>query len=97
MTFTMHYPAADHYSHMRLNQEKQHGVIVDTVQDENGRIIQETMKIDVSDPGEMLPWIRSFGSVMQISGNTETEKKLKEQMVKDWKGALKAYEEDSGF
>ena len=45
-------------------------------------------RLDVQDPGEMVPWIRSFGERAEVCAPTW----LREKMSREWKEALKAYE-----
>lgn len=68
----------------RLYREKENGIIAQTASD------VYRYEIEVGDPKEMIPWIRSFGERAKVisSGNY----KLEEQLKSNWKKAVEKYE-----
>ena len=68
----------------RLYREKENGIITQTASD------VYRYEIEVGDPKEMIPWIRSFGERAKVisSGNY----KLEEQLKSNWKKAVEKYE-----
>lgn len=84
MKILLHYPEGDTYYRKRIRREKQSGKI--TALDEH----TDCFEIDVTDPNEMVPWIRSYGAVMEIVED-EGSKDLIQRMKNQWKEALSAY------
>ncbi len=68
----------------RIKREGRHGKIT---QLEEGRYLYE---IEVTDPKEMIPWIRSFGERAKIINSGDF--KIEESIVSDWKELLSKYE-----
>lgn len=68
----------------RIKREGQHGKITKL---EEGRYLFE---IEVKDPGEMIPWIRSFGERAKIIESGDF--KIEEKIISDWEELLKKYE-----
>ena len=82
--------------HFIFNEEKEPFVLSRIVNEGHGGVIRQIHKdiyeyrLQVEDPDEMIPWIRSFGERAKVisSGNSETKKKIAD----DWKKALAKYE-----
>ena len=68
----------------RLNKEKQHGFI-EQISSEVYRY-----EIEVGDPTEMIPWIRSFGERAKVISSGDY--KIEEQIKANWKKAVEKYE-----
>ncbi len=70
----------------RLKSEGTEGVI--TVVDEN----TDLYTITVTDPMEMVPWIRSFGSCARVlPSSDEVAEEMRRKIIHDWEEALKSY------
>ena len=69
---------------LRLNREGQTGKVK--------RISQNKYlyEIDVRDPGEMIPWIRSFGERARVLESGDS--KIEERIAADWEKAVRKYE-----
>lgn len=77
--------------------EKNENFILNRIKREaqNGKItkIQEGVylyEVKVKDPGEMIPWIRSFGERAKVIESGDF--KIEERIVSDWEELLKKYE-----
>lgn len=82
--------------HFIFDEEKEPFILRRIVNEGHGGTVSQIDKdifefrLQVEDPDEMIPWIRSFGERARVisSGSRETEKKIAE----DWKKALEKYE-----
>lgn len=68
----------------RIKREGQNGKITKI---EDGKYLFE---IEVKDPGEMIPWIRSFGERARVIESGYF--KIEEKIISDWEELLKKYE-----
>ncbi len=70
----------------RLKSEGTEGVI--RVVDEN----TDLYTVTVTDPMEMVPWIRSFGSCARVlPSSDETVETMRRKVIHDWEEALRSY------
>lgn len=82
--------------HFIFDEEKEPFILRRIVNEGHGGTVRQIdndiyeFRLQVENPDEMIPWVRSFGERARVisSGSRETEKKIAE----DWKRALEKYE-----